>query len=186
MPIPQANRERIEKFIAISEKVRSSKFRRDVDGKTIGWHLNFQAGQGIQQTISGFDEEDFRSVLMDLRKLLLKKDGVLFPEICDLIKANTTDPTIITEIEDCKNAYNKLMADPQVTMILNGTPEKASEVLSNWLYGHYIHEEKDKEEYLAKLGPAAPLHRYNFVIAITQLIDLSILISIRARKVLGI
>jgi hypothetical protein len=78
------------------------------------------------------------------------------------------------------------MLDPQFAMIINGTPEKAADIIKNWLYGHYIHEQKDKEDYLKSLGLAAPFHRYNFVTAITNLIDLSTLISVRGKKVLGI
>jgi len=65
---------RIEKFISIVDKVRNSKFRKET--KTLSFQLNFEAGKPIEQTLSGFDEDDFRSMLMDLRKITLTQDSV--------------------------------------------------------------------------------------------------------------
>lgn len=169
------NLEKIKKFIQIVEKVKLSNFIQQT--KTISFELNFKAGEHLTQKVDGFSEDDFRSMLLDLRKLTLKKDGVRIMEICDLIIDNTDDLKIKDNINKCKEIYENMMENTAIKMIINGQDEKTSDLIDNWLYGYYFHEQKENEDKLRSLGVGQPLHKYNFVLAITNLVKLVILVS---------
>jgi hypothetical protein len=169
------DKERIKKFISVVEKLKSSTFLKNA--KTLRYELNFSVGQPITQKVSGFDEDQFRSMLMDLRKLTLPQDKIELVQICDLIIQNTTRPDIISNITACKDIYRQLMDDPMAKMIINGQAVKSAEIIKLWLYGHYSHEDENKATELKSLGLATELHKYNFVAVITQLLKLSIIIA---------
>lgn len=80
-------RQKIERFISIAQRIKNSRFFTNT--KNVSLHLNFEDRVGTSQKISGADEEDMRSMLIDIRKITLEKDGVNFLDICDLL-INTT------------------------------------------------------------------------------------------------
>ena len=167
--------EKIKKFIQIIERIKNSQFIQQT--KTIGFELNFKIGEPLTQKLHGFSEDDFRSMLLDLRKLTLKKDGVRILEICDLILTNTEDSKIKENVSKCKEIYEKMMESPAIKMIINGQDEKTSDLIDKWLYGYYFHEQKGNEDKLRSLGVGQPLHRFNFVLAITDLVKLAAVVA---------
>jgi hypothetical protein len=173
------SRDRIEQFIAIVEKVKNARFTRET--KSVGFQLKFKTGEPLQQKVIGFDEEDLRSMLLDLRKFTLEKDGVRLSDICDLLIADTENQEIVANLQKCKDNYGLLMHDPAIQMIVDGEIE--TNVVKKWLYGHYFHEEQYQEE-LKNLGLGQPLHKMNFVVAITELIKLCVVAANNAKRVL--
>ncbi len=176
-----SNKEKVEQFISIVEKVKNARFTRET--KKVGYQLNFEAGQPLKQETTGFDEEDLRSMLLDLRKFTLKKDGVYLPDICDLLIANTTDQKIINNLQKCKDIYASLMKEPTIKMIINSKSETGEDVIKKWLYGYYFHEKQHAKD-LDNLGVGQTLHKTNFVIAITNLITLSAYVANNGKLVI--
>lgn len=172
---------RIEQFISIVEKIKKSRFVKET--KQVSFQFNFSAGEPLKQEISGFDEEDLRSMLIDLRKFTLAKDGVRLIDICDLLIANTSDQEIITNVEKCKNVYNSLMAEPKIKMTINGASETGLDIMKKWLYGCYFHEKQHSKD-LVNLGIAQPLHKTNFVNFAIDLISLAMTVAYNASMVL--
>ncbi len=171
--------ERINKFINIVEKLKNSQFIKTT--KNIKFELNVEIGENIKQQISGYDEDQFRSMLMDLRKLLMVKDGVKLDEICDLIVKNTNKQDVIKNVTDCKRVFKELMDNPPINIIKDGESFSSEDIIKLWLYGHYVHEDDDKTKRLNNMGLSAMFIKYNFTTAITKLLDLSIIISNNAK-----
>ncbi len=176
------DKERIEQFISINEKIKNSRFVRET--KSISFNLRVGVGKPLEQNLSGFDEDDLRSMLMDLRKFTIKRDDVYLPQICDLLINHSSDQTTIKNIEKCKDLYNQLMKEPAVKMIIESDTESGKSVLDKWLYGHYIHEKQHKQD-LQKLGIGQQFHKANFIWSITELIKISSWVSNNAKNVLG-
>ena len=174
-------KKRLEDFVSIVEKVKSARFTKET--KTVSFTLNFQEGEPLKQELAGFDEDDLRSVLLDLRKFTLKKDGVRLTEICDLLIANSTDKQMTGRIERCKDLYQEMMKEPSIKMIINSESETGKAVMDKWLYGHYFHEAQHSRD-LEILGDSLPLHKANFVIAVTDLIKLSAVVANNAKELL--
>ncbi len=176
---------KIEQFIAINEKVRNSRFSKET--KNVGFQLNFEVGKPLEQKVTGFDEEDLRSMLLDLRKFTLRgdKDGVYIPNICDLLITNTSNQDTISSVQKCKDFYDKLMNEPAIKMIIDSQTETGKDVLDKWLYGHYFHEEERRQD-LKDLGVGVQIHKANFVIAVTDLIRLSTVLTDYAKRVIAV
>ena len=174
----EKDKNRIKKFIAIADDVKKSRFYRET--KSVGFNLNFEAGKGLEQSTSGYDEEDFRSMLLDLRKVIAKKEGVKFTEICDLISTNTKDVATANSVRTCKELY--LKEDTSVKMIIDGVPENNSAMRDKWINGKYFHSDKEAE--LQAVGIGRELHKYNFVTAMTGLISLVSVLSREAQAFL--
>ncbi len=176
-----SDKEKVEQFISIVEKVKNARFTKET--KKVGFQLNFKAGQPLKQEVTGFDEEDLRSMLLDLRKFTLKKDEVYLPNICDLLIANTSDQKIIDNLQKCKDNYELLMKEPAIKMIINSQAETGKGVMDKWLYGHYFHEKQHAKD-LDNLGVGQPLHKTNFVITVTKLIALSACVANNGKLVI--
>ena len=66
--------QQIKSFINIVEKIRNSSFINE--NQRPSFLFNFVQGNPIKQTVAGFNENDLRSLLLDLRKLTLAQDEV--------------------------------------------------------------------------------------------------------------
>ncbi len=176
-------KQKIEQFIAINEKVRNSRFTKET--KTVSFNLSVEIGKPVEQNLGGFDEEDLRSMLMDLRKFTIKRDEVYLPDICDLVITNTSDQKTIENIQKCKSLYSQLMQEPAIKMIIESETETGKAIMDKWLYGHYIHEKQHKQD-LENLGFGQKLHKANFIWSITELIKISSWVANNAKVVLGI
>ncbi|MBT9150446.1 MAG: hypothetical protein DDT40_00618 [candidate division WS2 bacterium] len=174
---------KLERFVSIVEKIKNSRFIKET--KSLNFELKFEIRKPLTQIISGYDEEDFRSVLMDLRKFFLEKDGVEFKEICDLVYNNTGNQTVKDNITKCKSVYDQLLKNPIIKILINGKEEETDAIIKRWLYGHYIHEQEKNIEALNELGIGKELHKYNFLSAIVDLIKLSVVIANNTKVVLS-
>jgi hypothetical protein len=175
--------ERIKKFIALVDRIKSSRFVRETEN--IGLNLNFEVGKGGSQTIKGIDEEDMRSMLIDLRKLTLEKDEVYLPDILDLLATETSVKETQENIYKWKQAYEAFLAGPPTLPLrVNGKTDSVYEVLEKWFYGYYFHEHDKHQVFLKSLNFGEPIHKYNFAISISALIKTVRAISSIASQVL--
>jgi len=182
MSMDAISKKQIEQFVSIVDKIVTSRFVQNT--KTVGYTLNFTAGQPIEQDVKGFDENDLRSMLMDLRKLTLKRDGVNFPDICDLLVANSSDATTISNVRQCKALWSEVMEKPPVKMVIGDETESGEGMMKKWLYGHYFHEDRANE--LQELGLIEQFHKANFVIAMTDLVKIAAITANNAKVLLGL
>lgn len=174
---------KLERFVSIVDKIKNSRFVGNT--KNLNFELKFEEGKPLTQVISGYDEEDFRSVLMDLRKFFLRQDNIEFKQICNLIYQNTNEEVVKENITKCKDVYTELLGtNPVIKMLVDGEEEDTKTLIEKWLYGHYIHEQDRNIQALAKLGVGKELNKYLFVSAITDLIKLSVVIARNAKQVL--
>ncbi|HYC34126.1 MAG TPA: hypothetical protein VEC13_00155 [Candidatus Paceibacterota bacterium] len=179
----QKETERIKDFISIAEKVRQSRFITENQGAN--YSLSVELGKPVTQTVTGFDENDLRSMLLDLRKFTLEKDGVRFTDICDLLLQSTSDQTIIKNVNACREQYDKLMQNSAIKLVIDGTVEDNMKILKTWFYGHYFHEQPNHKNNLVKLGIGTQLHKFNFVQAVDDLSVLSCILANNAKLVLN-
>jgi hypothetical protein len=174
--------QKVEAFISINDKVINSKFRRET--KTVSFNLNFEEGKPLEQEVAGFDEDALRSMLIDLRKFTLDRDDVNLIDICNLLITNTTDAETITNLEKCKSIFSQLKQEPPIRMVIDNEIETGWDVIRKWLYGHYFHEKQERDN-LKKLGVVEKIHKYNFVVTITELISLCNTVANNAKIVLN-
>ena len=174
------NQKRINSFLEVVSRIRDSRFIREA--KNVHYQLNWSIGEPVTQELSGFDEEELRSVVSDLRKLTIPRDKIRLPDVCDLLAAETTELDVISRLEKCKEVYDVLMREPFFKLIIDG--KEAKEIIKKWFYGTYIHEEY--AEYLKSLGIGQSLHKLNFLLAITKMAQLADVVANNAKSILRI
>lgn len=175
-------KQKIESFVSINQKIKNSRFARKT--RNVIFNLNMEVGKPLEQSLSGFDEEDLRSMLIDLRKFTIKRDDVYLPYVCDLIIANTSNKKTIANIKKCKELYDKLMKEPAIKMIIESETETGNAVMNKWLYGYYIHEKQHRQD-LHNLGFGQQIHKANFIWSVTELIKISSVVANNAKTILG-
>lgn len=175
------DKQKIKHFIEICEKVKNSRFVKDT--KTVSFNLSVGVGKTLEQNLGGFDEDNLRSMLIDLRKFTLKKDNVYILDTCDFLILNTTNPDIILNLQKCKSNYLLLLNQPTIEMIINNEIETGWDVMRKWFYGHYFHEDQEKQNIL-NLGIGKQIHKFSFVTAITALINLCAVVANNAKLIL--
>ena len=151
---------RISDFIRILKKVKDSRFSKTT--KSIGYNLNFTTGEPLQQETTGYDEEDLKSMLIDLRKFTIKTDGVFLLDICDLLIQHTTDETIIDNLSKCKNRYLQIKEQTPIIFMIDNEIETGWSTIRKWLYGEYIHDRQERQN-LLNLGIGQEMHKFNFL-----------------------
>lgn len=174
--------QKITKFINTVERIQSSRFVRNTTN--IGFKLNFEVNSPLSQTIVGADEEDMRSMLIDLRKFTLKQDDVYLLDVMDqLIQISNEED--ITKITEWRKAYEDFLSNkPPIPMTINGNSLTVFEIWEKWLYGYYFHENSNHQSYLENLNFSSPIHKYNFTLIVTSLIKISQAISLIAQEII--
>src|SRR5690606_14093389 len=145
--------------------------------QSVSFSLSVELDKPVTQTLSGFDENDLRSLLLDLRKFTLAKDGVQFTDICNLLLRSTSIQNILHNVTACRDQYDKLMKNQSIKLVIDGTIDENIKVLKTWFYGHYFHEEPPRKKKLSQLGIGAQLHKFNFVQLVESLSVLSCILA---------
>ena len=108
------------------------------------------------------DEELFRSFILDVRKLYMESEATSFKKMFPIfMKYVSADEKI--ELQKCQSDYeeNLTISFPA------GIPVKESktikDILDDWFYGHYLHEDEKKKDTLSNLGVAKDFYKWIFV-----------------------
>jgi hypothetical protein len=121
-------------------------------------------------------------MLLDLRKITLKKEGLTILEICDLLLNSNQNTAMRNSIIKCKQSYNNLMCNPMIRIVINDEVETTQKIIDRWFYGHYFHEWENLKSSLRCLDIAQPIHKFNFITAITNLASIAGRVSENARQ----
>ncbi len=178
------DRKRLEKFILIADRIFNSRFIKET--RSIKMQINIEIGKPVEQKIEGLDEDLMRSALIDIRKLLLPKDGIKFTDICNLIIKTTADKKNEEETNGWLRLYDGLMNNiPPVHIVTGQKLHKNDKVIENWLYGYYLHDDEAKTKELESMGFLLATHKYIFVSTILTLARFAYGLSKQARIVLA-
>lgn len=108
------------------------------------------------------DEELLRSFILDVRKLYMESEATSFKKMFPILM-QYTNAEERPELERCQKDYeeNLTISFPA------GIPVKESktikDILDDWFYGHYLHEDEKKKETLSNLGGAEDFYKWIFV-----------------------
>ena len=162
MNLKPDERKRLERFVALADKIINSRFVQQTTNLKV--EMKFEIGKPSEQILEGVDEDSMRSALIDIRKLLLEKDGTKFTDICDIVINNAPNDTVKTTAVGWRGLYDGLMNNvPPIHITTGETLHKNEKILSDWIYGYYIHEDEDKAQSLESTGILLTMHKYMFV-----------------------
>lgn len=179
----EKDKERLKKFVSIAENAYNSRFIQET--KSIKLEMKIEINKPAEQVIVGLDEDLMRSALIDIRKMLLEKEGVKYSEINSIVISNAPNEEVKRAAEAFQSLFSGLMDNiPPVHVVTGEKLHKNDEVMAHWIYGHYIHEDKDRVETLRQLGFLQMTHKYMFVSAILTFARLTYGLAEQAKLVL--
>jgi hypothetical protein len=143
-------------------------------GVGIGLELKYESGE-LSTTIKEPEDHLFRSLVLDLRPLLMKGDDAFLSGIFDLACSHLDDPELVHAVESARAGWDVVTASTELRLSVNGslvTPGAAADL---WLNSDYFHHDADKDAAIRALSvPATGLVRYWFIDFMIELTKVAI------------
>ncbi len=149
--------ERFDLFVQRADQLAG---RRLLRGGTLSARLNlrFDRNGPFVMEMNEWDEEDFRSLLVDLRPFLMQKEPILVGKIFNMCERRLTSNEIRTHLRTAREDWRQAQKGAGVTIEIDGrelNPERVVDLMLNAKFFHPGSSEERAE--LAKLGPVGKL-----------------------------
>lgn len=156
MQITDSDRKKIIDFVDLVERIRTRPFMAEFQKNNLFDIIH------SRQDAPKPDEELLRSFILDVRKLYMESEATSFKKIFPVLM-QYVDSDEKTELQKCQSDYEENLT----ICFPAGIPVKESKTIKNilddWLYGHYLHEDEKKKDTLANLGGAEDFYKWIFV-----------------------
>lgn len=145
--MPRTDEQRLRLFC---QQVEQTLSRRAVRDRTIEAKFSLSAHEGgdLVSTVSLGDDEDVRSLLMDVRKFLAPREDVFFPGITNIVHRLTADHDDLREANTHNRAaWNRDQQGDGVALVINDsrlTPAECFDLVINGVLFH-LDEEKARQ-----------------------------------------
>jgi len=158
MLLTDPDRKKITDFVDLVERIRARPFMVEFQKN----NLFDIIGIGSQPNVQKPDEELLRSFILDVRKLYMESEPTSFKKMFPIFMQYVS-PDEKMELQKCQSDYD---GNLQISFPA-GIPVKESKTIKNilddWFYGHYLHEEEKKKNTLSNLGGAEKFYKWIFV-----------------------
>ena len=154
--ITDSDRKKITDFIDLVGRIRARPFMAEFQKNNLFDIIH------SRQNAPKPDEDLLRSFILDVRKLYMESEPTSFKKMFPVFMRYIDSDEKI-ELQKCQSGY-----DENLTISFPaGIPVKESktikDIIEDWLYGKYFHEDEDKKNTLANLGGAEDFYKWIFV-----------------------
>jgi len=154
--ITDSDRKKITDFVDLVERIRARPFMAEFQKNNL-FDIIYSRPNPPKP-----DEELLRSFILDVRKLYMESEATSFKKMFPIFMQYVSADEKI-ELQKCQSDY-----DENLTISFPaGIPVKESktikDILDDWFYGHYLHEDEKKKDTLANLGGAEDFYKWIFV-----------------------
>jgi hypothetical protein len=177
LSLSDIDRKKLESFIDLVQRIRSSKFMTELPKNNV-FNIIYQKTDAPK-----IDEDLLRSFIIDIRKVYMAKESTSFIKMFPIFMKYVSG--------DEKKELQKCQADYEENLRISfpaGIPVKESKtvknILDDWLYGHYIHEEDAKKETISGLGKSREFYKWMFVDNLGGLVEFAYSLEDLAKKLL--
>jgi hypothetical protein len=142
---------------------RSSELRGSIErfSRNMSFELSVEEGKGVQTGFKGPSPEAVKSLLVDVRVFLLKRDAVYFYGICDAVINNEPDERLAQKAKECRETWEKLTGPFPGAIELRCDDEvlHGERLLDVWMNGRVFHNDLGKNAFLDHLEstPMGPI-----------------------------
>ncbi len=171
------DRKKLDNFVNLIQRIRQSKFMAELPKNNV-FNIIYQ-----REDAPKIDEDLLRSFIMDIRKVYMAKELTSFVKMFPIFMKYVSGEEK-QELQKCKSDYeeNLKISFPA------GIPVKESKTIKNilddWLYGHYLHEEEDKKKTLSELGKSREFYKWMFVDNLGGLVEFAYALEDLAKKLI--
>lgn len=136
--------DRIDAFLRVGDAILARRALQS--GFRASFSVDFQQGVGLRIRQDGPDHEDYRSLLLDLRKLITEDSPSHFPNVMQSAVVTFGDDGPQSHFEDLRAAWNSALSTSSVELRINGTTWKPRDLIHIWLNGEVFHDDVDKQK----------------------------------------
>ena len=135
--------ERLEAFCRVADAAVS---RRAITENTLVADVTYSVTQGGAESVTADhgDEEDFRSLMLDMRKFVLQEEAANFNAVANLLYMRLTDDALRDAAVKNRAAWDNAMQGDGVLHDENRQPIRADRMLEVVTYGGMFHDNPDR------------------------------------------
>ena len=144
-----------EQLLLFCRRVESALARRAVRNGTIAadFHARSTPDGEIQLETDLGDDEDVRSLLLEVRKFLSDNEDVHFPRIANLVERTVDDAALRDANRTNRRIWKQALGSSSITLHVNGVnylPKRCFDIVIN---GHMFHDDAAKAAEFEHLDP---------------------------------
>jgi hypothetical protein len=134
-----------------------------------GWDnsysLNFTKGQGVTMSLTQPNEEQLRSLLLELRRFISPKDPAFINRIYNLCDAHITSDELKGLLRHAREQWKVAQRNSGMRLVMNERQITPAHLADLWINGHYFHGSIDdpKTLELRELGALLGIERFEFI-----------------------
>jgi hypothetical protein len=170
----KANAQKIRSFIRVVKALERSRFYSTTE--TVGVRAVPRKDNRRQFKSFGFDEDQFRSALLDFRKIYLEREETNFYYVCNAIENGDFPHTIKAEARSMRKEFSDVL-NKHETNYDGKNRDTPKEVLDKWLNGKYFHHDHSKRTSIDRMSFIRSVHKLVFVATVLQLGRIAIKLS---------
>ncbi len=145
----------LQKFCDLVKGIKSHKINKGW-GYSVGWSVD---GSGDIVQFDEPDEEELRSYLLDVRKLVLGRSPYKIETIRNIVRKVLTDDIVIKQVDAIGRNYKEMFREP-LRWFRNRTGRvdlQPSQIVDIYLNAEYFHDDVEKKMKLDKLRSEHPI-----------------------------
>jgi len=154
--LTDSDRKKITDFVALVERIRARPFMAEFQKNNL-----FDIIYPRPNTQKP-DEELLRSFILDVRKLYMESESTSFKKMFPIFMQYVDSGEKI-ELQKCQNDYEENLTISFPAGIPVRESKTIKNILDDWFYGHYLHEEEKKKNTLSNLGGFDDFYKWIFV-----------------------
>ena len=108
------------------------------------------------------DEELLRSFILDVRKLYMESEATSFKKMFPILM-KYVDYDEKSELQRCQSDYEENLTISFPAGIPVKDSKMIKDIIDDWFYGYYLHEDEKKKNTLSNLGRAEEFYKWIFV-----------------------
>jgi hypothetical protein len=115
--------------------------------------LKFAAPGSLTTTSREPDEEDFRSFLITFRQFVSNDEPIFVNKIHNLVFLELGSEELRKRMAEARSQWSTASRVGAFQLVENGRQVAPEEVMDLWINGQYFHNDKRKEQAIARLDP---------------------------------
>jgi hypothetical protein len=164
LKITDSDQKKIKDFINLVERIRARPFISE-----------FQKNNLSDITLSRPntekpDEELLRSLILDVRKLYMESESTSLKKMFPIFMQYVDNGEKI-ELQKCQSDYEENLKISFPAGVPVNESKTIKDILDDWFYGHYLHEDEKKKATLSQLGKAEDFYKWIFIDNLGGLIE---------------
>ena len=153
--------QKIRSFIKIAKALGRSKFY--LTTKTVGVRAVPRKDKKWQLKSFGFEEDQFRSALLDFRKIYAEGEQTNFYRVCSAIEKGCFPETLKETARKLRREFSDELNKHEINYD-GKNRDTPKVVLDKWMNGKYFHQDPSKRRSIDRMNFIRSVHKLQFVV----------------------